>query len=114
MKNVLVTGGAGFISSNFVHYLLKTEPGLNLINLDALTYAGSQENLKDLPAGAVYSFVEGNICDHDLVAGLLRQHAIDTVVHFATESHVDRSISGPEPFVQTNIVGTFRLLEAAR
>lgn len=114
MKNVLVTGGAGFIGSNFVHYLLKTEPGVKLINLDALTYAGSQENLKDLPAGAAYSFVEGNICDSDLVAGLLRQHAIDTIVHFAAESHVDRSISGPEPFVQTNIVGTFRLLEAAR
>ncbi|PKN92538.1 MAG: dTDP-glucose 4,6-dehydratase [Chloroflexi bacterium HGW-Chloroflexi-6] len=114
MKNVLVTGGAGFIGSNFVHYLLKTEPEVNIINLDALTYAGSQENLKDLPTRGSYTFVDGNICDRSLVSSLLKQYAIDTIVHFAAESHVDRSIAGPEPFIQTNIVGTFTLLEAAR
>lgn len=114
MQNVLVTGGAGFIGSNFVRYLLKTEPGVRILNLDALTYAGSQENLKDLPAPERHFFVQGNICDPELLQGLLRQYQIDTVVHFAAESHVDRSILGPGQFVETNILGTFTLLEAAR
>jgi dTDP-glucose 4,6-dehydratase len=114
MRNVLVTGGAGFIGSNFVRYLLAKEPDLNIINLDALTYAGSRENLRDLPGAAHHTFVEGNICDRALVDELLRRHRIDTIVHFAAESHVDRSILGPEPFIQTNVVGTFTLLEAAR
>jgi dTDP-glucose 4,6-dehydratase len=114
MKNVLVTGGAGFIGSNFIRYLLTARPGLQVINLDALTYAGSLENLKELPDPSRHIFVKGDICDTSLVMGLLRQHEIDTLVHFAAESHVDRSILGPLPFIQTNLVGTFSLLEAAR
>ncbi|MGE5249912.1 MAG: GDP-mannose 4,6-dehydratase, partial [Bacteroidota bacterium] len=114
MRNVLVTGGAGFIGSNFVHYLLQTAPDVRVVNLDALTYAGSLENLRDLPNADRHTFVEGNICDRELVPALLRAHQIDTLVHFAAETHVDRSILGPEPFIQTNIFGTFNLLEAAR
>jgi dTDP-glucose 4,6-dehydratase len=114
MQNILVTGGAGFIGSNFVRYLLKIEPEVRIVNLDALTYAGSQENLKDLPAAERHTFVQGNICDQDLLDKLLRQHQIDTIVHFAAETHVDRSILGPGQFVETNIIGTFTLLEAAR
>src|SRR5512143_1484397 len=98
MKNVLVTGGAGFIGSNFVRYLLEVEPAAHVINLDALTYAGSLENLRDLPAPERYTFVEGNICDRELVSGLLRENNVDTIVHFAAETHVDRSIHDPEPF----------------
>lgn len=114
MKNVLVTGGAGFIGSNFVHYLLGTEQEVQVVNLDLLTYAGSLENLKNLPHQDRYTFVQGDICNRDLVNSLLREDQIDTVVHFAAESHVDRSILGPEPFIQTNVFGTFSLLEAAR
>jgi dTDP-glucose 4,6-dehydratase len=114
MKNVLVTGGAGFIGSNFVRFLLAAEPQVRIVNLDALTYAGSQENLQDLPSPDRHEFVHGDICDRALVDDLLRQHQVDTIVHFAAESHVDRSILGPEQFVQTNVVGTFTLLEAAR
>ncbi len=114
MKNVLVTGGAGFIGANFVHYLLKVEPGVHIVNLDALTYAGSLENLKNLPDPSRHIFVQGDICDAELVDRLMREYDIDTIVHFAAESHVDRSILGPAPFIQTNIVGTFTLLEAAR
>jgi dTDP-glucose 4,6-dehydratase len=114
MKNVLVTGGAGFIGANFVHYLLKVEPDVHIVNLDVLTYAGSQENLKDLPDPSRHTFVEGDICDTELVDRLMRENNIDTIVHFAAESHVDRSIHGPAPFIQTNVVGTFTLLEAAK
>lgn len=114
MKSVLITGGAGFIGSNFVRHLLLAGPDLRLVTLDALTYAGSLENLKDLPDPARHTFVQGNICDRILVENILRQYQIDTLVHFAAESHVDRSIFGPGPFVQTNLVGTFTLLEAAR
>lgn len=114
MKNVLITGGAGFIGSNFVRYLLDTAADVNVIILDALTYAGSMENLKDLPGEGRSTFIEGNITDQPLVENLLREHRIDTIVHFAAESHVDRSILGPGQFVQTNILGTFTLLEAAR
>jgi len=114
MKNILVTGGAGFIGANFVRYMLANEPGVRLVNLDALTYAGSLENLKDLPDPLRYTFVEGDIRDRVLVDDLLRAHQVDTVVHFAAESHVDRSILGPDLFIQTNIVGTFALLEAVR
>ena len=111
-RNVLVTGGAGFIGCNFIRHLLKTD--VRIVNLDLLTYAGSLDNLRDLPDPARYLFVPGDICDRPLVNRLLREHAIDTVTHFAAESHVDRSITGPAAFVQTNLVGTFTLLEAAR
>ena len=111
MHNVLVTGGAGFIGSNFICYLLNAEPEIRIVNLDALTYAGSLENLKDLSDPERHIFVHGNICDRNLVAELLHHHRIDTVVHFAAESHVDRSILEPGQFVQTNVVGTFTLLE---
>lgn len=114
MKNVLVTGGAGFIGSNFIHFLLAEDAAVHIINLDALTYAGSLENLKNLPDPSRYDFVQGDICDRALVDRLLREHQIDTVVHFAAESHVDRSIHGPGAFVQTNIFGTYTLLEACR
>jgi dTDP-glucose 4,6-dehydratase len=112
--NVLVTGGAGFIGSNFVRYLLEVEPDVKIVNLDALTYSGSLENLKDLPNADHYTFTQGDICDAALASSLLRENEIDTIVHFAAESHVDRSITGPGQFVRTNISGTFTLLEAAR
>src|SRR5450759_5043486 len=114
MKIVLVTGGAGFIGSNFIHYLLKTEPQVKVINLDALTYAGNPANLVGLPDESRHTFVHGNICDRALVDSLFHRYGIDTVVHFAAETHVDRSILDPAQFVQTNVVGTFTLLEAAR
>jgi dTDP-glucose 4,6-dehydratase len=113
-RNVLVTGGAGFIGSNFVRYLLETDETVKLVHLDPLTYAGSLDNLECLPDPTRHTFVKGDICDRDLVNGILRKHEIDTVVHFAADSHVDRSITGPAPFIQTNFVGTFHLLEATR
>ncbi|HTP03038.1 MAG TPA: dTDP-glucose 4,6-dehydratase [Anaerolineales bacterium] len=114
MKNVLVTGGAGFIGSNFVRHLLHAAHDVHVVNLDALTYAGSLENLRDLPDEGRHTFVEGDICDRALVHDLLRRYRVDTIVHLAAESHVDRSILGPEPFIHTNVQGTFVLLEAAR
>lgn len=114
MKNILVTGGAGFIGSNFVRHMLQAEPQARILNLDALTYAGSLENLKDLPHADRHAFAQGDVRDGELLRGLLGRYRIDTIVHFAAETHVDRSILGPEPFVQTNVVGTFNLLEAAR
>ena len=114
MQNVLVTGGTGFIGSNFVRYLLRSDSQLRVTNLDTLTYSGSLENLQELPNPDHYTFVKGDICDADLVRRLLREHAIDTIVHFAAETHVDRSILVPGQFVQANIVGTFTLLDAAR
>ena len=110
---ILVTGGAGFIGSNFVLDWLATS-GEPVVNLDALTYAGNLQNLESIEGDQRHRFVRGDICDGDMVASLLREHAIRAIVHFAAESHVDRSIHGPEDFIQTNIVGTFRLLEAAR
>jgi dTDP-glucose 4,6-dehydratase len=114
MKNILVTGGAGFIGSNFIRYLLSNEKDVQIINLDLLTYAGSLENLKELPDEGRYSFIEGDICNQDWVENILVQNNISTIVHFAAESHVDRSIINPGAFIQTNINGTFSLLEAAR
>lgn len=112
--NVLITGGAGFIGANFVRFLLQQLPQVKIINLDKLTYAGSLKNLIDLPNPQNYQFVQGDIVDRSLVNKLLREHNIDTIIHFAAESHVDRSITGPAAFIETNIVGTFTLLEAAR
>jgi dTDP-glucose 4,6-dehydratase len=114
MKNILVTGGAGFIGSNFIRYLLGINPDVSIVNLDLLTYAGSLENLKDLPGAERHVFVKGDVADPALVAGILTHHKIDTIVHFAAETHVDRSILGPAQFIQTNIIGTFTLLDAAR
>lgn len=113
-RNVLVTGSAGFIGSNFVRFMLKNYADVKIIGLDKLTYAGSTKNLKNLPDETRHVFVQGDICDRVLVDQLLHQYDIDTVVHFAAESHVDRSIDGPAAFIQTNIVGTFTLLEAVR
>jgi len=114
MRNVLITGGAGFIGSNFVRYLLKEEPDVHIFNLDALTYAGSLENLRDLPVPERHTFIEGDICNRNQAEEIVRKHQIGTIVHFAAETHVDRSILDPEPFIHTNILGTYTLLEAAR
>ena len=114
MLSVLVTGGAGFIGSNFIRYLQRTEPAANIVNLDALTYASNPDNLKDLANPGRHQFVEGDICDRELVDRILTEYGITTIVHFAAETHVDRSIHGPDRFVRTNILGTFTLLEAAR
>lgn len=114
MENVLVTGGAGFIGANFVRYMLGHNSEVKVITLDALTYAGNKENLANLPNMSNHTFIEGDIRDEHLVAKIFDQFRIDTVVHFAAESHVDRSILGPAAFVQTNILGTFVLLETAR
>lgn len=110
--NLLVTGGAGFIGSCFVRYMLKNHPDYKIINLDALTYAGNLDNLKDIETNPNYSFVHGNICDKQLVDSLMSQ--VDACVNFAAESHVDRSITGPEIFIQTNVGGTLNLLEMAK
>jgi dTDP-glucose 4,6-dehydratase len=117
LQNLLVTGGAGFIGSNFIRYLLRNEEfSGRIVNLDALTYAGNLGNLKDIENTHRdrYFFVQGNICDAEVVASVFAEHDIDTVVHFAAESHVDRSIVGPAAFMHTNILGTFTLLEEAR
>jgi dTDP-glucose 4,6-dehydratase len=112
MKKVLVTGGAGFIGSNFVKFLLENEPGVEIINLDLLTYAGLKANLP--VEQDRHLFVHGDINDTDLVQDLMGRHRIDTIVHFAAESHVDRSIVSPFNFVRTNVLGTHTLLDAAR
>jgi len=118
-KRILVTGGAGFIGSNLVHYLLGkagADLGINVskvVNLDKLTYAGNLSNLAALKGDARHVFVQGDILDGELFAKLLREHDINAVMHLAAESHVDRSIDGPEEFIMTNFVGTFRLLDAA-
>ncbi len=114
MRSMLVTGGAGFIGSNFIRHVLAHEPDIHIINLDKLTYAGSLDNLKNLPHAERHHFVQGDICDVKIVKHILQHHHIDTIVHFAAESHVDRSISSPQSFVETNVLGTFTLLEAAR
>lgn len=114
MKHILVTGGAGFIGSNFIRHLLRTRPRADVVNFDKLTYAGNLENLQDVAGNPRYHFVRGDICDPDGVGGVMRGFGIDAVVHFAAESHVDRSIMGATVFVQTNVVGTQVLLDAAR
>src|SRR5574337_446619 len=114
MRKILVTGGAGFIGSNFVLYMRGQYPSDRIIVLDKLTYAGNLENLKSLASGPGYLFVKGDINDPALLDGLFEKEGIDTVVNFAAESHVDRSILGPKAFIETNVLGTFTLLEAAR
>lgn len=113
-KHMLVTGGAGFIGSNFIRYSLATEPNIHIINLDKLTYAGTLDNLKNLPDESRHHFIQGDINDATLIRHVLNHHRIDTIVHFAAESHVDRSIEAPANFIETNVMGTFNLLEAAR
>ena len=112
MKTVLVTGGCGFIGSNFVRYMLGKYLDYEVVNLDKLTYAGNPENLADVAGDARYRFVQGDICDVEVVAPLVE--AADFVVNFAAETHVDRSIMGGAEFVQTNINGTYALLDCAR
>lgn len=114
MRRVLVSGGCGFIGSNLLQLALAHLPTCRLVNLDKLTYAGNPLNLASLAPAPHYRFVEGDICDRALLDRLFAEEEIDAVVHFAAESHVDRSITGPAEFIQTNVVGTFTLLEAAR
>lgn len=114
MKNILITGGAGFIGANFVTYFIEGNPDINVINLDKLTYAGDLANLEEIAGHGRYTFVQGDICDTALVASLFEKYDFSGVIHFAAESHVDNSISGPEAFIKTNVVGTFNLLDAAR
>ena len=113
-KNILITGGAGFIGSHVVRRFVNNYPNYKIYNLDALTYAGNLENLKDIEMKENYTFIKGNICDIDLVDKIFQENNIDTVIHLAAESHVDRSISDPLAFVQTNVIGTATLLNAAR
>jgi dTDP-glucose 4,6-dehydratase len=112
--NVLVTGGCGFIGSNLVRFLRRVRPEWTVVNLDKLTYAGNLENLSDLEADPKHVFTAGDVADRELVDGLLQAHRVEAVLHLAAESHVDRSILGPEPFVRTNVLGTQVLLEVAR
>lgn len=112
MKTLLVTGGAGFIGSCFVRHILKKYPDYKVINLDALTYAGNIENLDDVKDNPNYKFVHGNICDKKLVAEIVNE--VDYIINFAAESHVDRSITGPEIFIDTNVKGTLNLLQCAK
>ncbi len=114
LKTILVTGGAGFIGANFVPYFCEKYADYKIINLDKLTYAGNLENLHECENMDNYTFVQGDICDTALVERLFREHDIRGVIHFAAESHVDNSISGPRAFINTNIVGTFNLLDVAR
>jgi len=113
MKNMLVTGGAGFIGSNFIHYMLENDPDVHIVNLDVLTYAGNMDNLKGLPEDRLWTVI-GDICHESALNHIWDIHPIDTIVHFAAESHVDRSIDTPEQFMKTNVMGTFTLLEWAR
>ena len=113
-KTILITGGAGFIGSNFVPYFCEKYPEYKIINLDKLTYAGNLENLRSCENMSNYSFVQGDICDADLIEKLFRENDVRGVIHFAAESHVDNSITGPRAFINTNIIGTFNLLDAAR
>ncbi|MEN6337774.1 MAG: dTDP-glucose 4,6-dehydratase, partial [Phycisphaerales bacterium] len=114
MKSILVTGGAGFIGSNFIRMALEEHPDVHVVNLDKLTYAGNLQNLAEVQDHPQYTFVHGDICDAALVERLLVEHKIDTIVNFAAESHVDRSITGPKIFIETNVTGTLTLLQAAR
>lgn len=112
--NLLVTGGAGFIGSNFIHHMLCTYPNINIINLDVLTYAGNLQNLAELSHNQHHKFVHGNISNRELVIHLINENNIDIIVNFAAETHVDKSIANPSSFVETNVQGTLALLDAAK
>ena len=112
-KTILVTGCAGFIGSNFVPYFLDQYPDYKLVHLDLLTYAGNLDNLKDVHDKHRHMFVEGTICDRQLIASLFQDHNIQGVIHFAAESHVDNSIKNPGVFIETNVMGTFTLIDVA-
>ncbi|KKQ72090.1 MAG: dTDP-glucose 4,6-dehydratase, dTDP-glucose 4,6-dehydratase [Candidatus Peregrinibacteria bacterium GW2011_GWC2_39_14] len=111
---LLITGGAGFMGSNFVHYILKKYPDYQIVNLDKLTYAGNLDNLRDVEKNPNYTFVKGDITDEALVDKLFQERKFDTVINYAAETHVDRSITGPRDFVITDVVGTCTLLEATK
>lgn len=113
-SRILLTGGAGFIGSNLVHHLLATWPDVTIVNVDKLTYAGDRANLADLPDPSRHELVVADIADAAAMSALVAEKRIDTILHLAAESHVDRSISGPAPFLHTNVIGTWTLLEAAR
>ena len=113
-QTFLVTGGCGFIGSNFVHYLHRNFSDATIVNLDKLTYAGNPENLRDIEDSVQYHFVKGDICDKELVESIFREHHPDMVVNFAAESHVDRSIGAPEDFINTDVYGAYRLLEVSK
>ena len=113
MKRILITGGAGFIGSNFIPYFLERHPKVQLVNLDALTYAGDLNNLKEVADHPRYRFVQGDICDRSLLERLFKKHHFTGVIHFAAESHVDNSIENPGVFIETNVTGTFTLLDVA-
>ncbi len=113
-KSILVTGGAGFIGSNFVPYFANKYPDYHIINLDKLTYAGNPDNLKEVEQNANYTFIQGDICDRSLIEKIFKDYDVKGVVHFAAESHVDNSITGPKAFIESNILGTFTLLDVAR
>lgn len=114
MKNILITGGAGFIGSNFIPYFLENNLDYHLFNLDLLTYAGNLDNVSEVENHPRYTFIQGDICDRNFINNLYNQYQFHDVIHFAAESHVDNSISGPEAFIKTNVLGTFNLLDAAR
>ena len=115
MKTYLVTGGAGFIGANYIHYMFqKYNDSIRIINVDALTYAGNLENLKDVEKRRNYTFIKADICDREAISKIFEENDIDRVVHFAAESHVDRSIRSPEIFVKTNVLGTLILLDCAK
>jgi len=114
MTSILVTGGAGFIGANFIEYLLKNDLSIKVVNLDLLTYAGDVENTRAFSGSDRYTFIEGDIRDREQVEKIFSDHAIEGVIHFAAESHVDNSIAGPEAFITTNVNGTFTLLDVAR
>ena len=114
MKHILITGGAGFIGSHVVRLFVRKYPDYRIVNFDKLTYAGNLENLSDVEQCPNYCFVKGDICDSEQVEAVMRQHAIDGIIHLAAESHVDRSITDPLAFARTNVLGTLTLLQAAR
>ncbi|AUC21326.1 dTDP-glucose 4,6-dehydratase [Polaribacter sejongensis] len=114
MQTILITGGAGFIGSNFIPYFLNEHKNYKVVNLDVLTYAGDLSNLSEIENNERYTFVKGDICDRDLVENLFNEHKFTGVIHFAAESHVDNSIKNPDAFVRTNVFGTFNLLDVAK